>query len=75
MTKGDIHTTHRNESGWVNVREGEDGTLSVHETKDAALTAGREAARTAGVEHHEHNLDGTIAGRSSYGNDPADRPG
>ena len=27
MTKGDIQVTHRNDSGWVNVREGDDGTL------------------------------------------------
>jgi hypothetical protein len=49
-----------------------DGT---HDTKAAAVAAGRDEARRRRTEHVIHNEDGTIGERNSYGNDPRDRPG
>ncbi len=42
------------------------GSISRHHTKDAAVTAGRTAARARQTEHLIHNMDGTIAYRNSY---------
>jgi Uncharacterized protein conserved in bacteria (DUF2188) len=68
VSRGWVHTVYR--SGiWVNEIEGE-GQLSSHVTKQEAVAAGREAARARRTEHVIHNVDGTIAERNSYGNDP-----
>ena len=45
-------------------------TSSVHATKAEAVKRGRELAIAAKTEHLIHNMDGTIAERNSYGNDP-----
>lgn len=68
MARGWVHTVHK-DGVWVNEVEGE-GTMSHHRIKDEAVAAGREAAIARRTEHVIHNLDGTIAGRNSYGNDP-----
>lgn len=68
MARGWVHAVHR-DGMWVNEIEGE-GQISSHKTKDAAVDAGRDAARARRTEHVIHNLDGTISGRNSYGNDP-----
>jgi hypothetical protein len=68
MARGWVHTVHRN-GMWINELEGE-GELSRHMTKEAAVAAGRDAARARQTEHLIHNLDGTISERNSYGNDP-----
>ena len=73
MARGWVHTVHR-EGSWMNEIEGE-GALSMHRTKDEAVAAGRETARARRTEHVIHNLDGTIAERNSYGNDPYPPPG
>jgi hypothetical protein len=49
--------------------------MSSHRTKEEAVAAGRETARARRTEHVIHNLDGTIAERNSYGNDPYPPPG
>jgi Uncharacterized protein conserved in bacteria (DUF2188) len=46
-----------------------------HSTKEDAVAAGRARAKQDTTEHVIHNQDGTISERSSYGNDPASRPG
>lgn len=67
MARGWIHTVH--EGGmWVNKVEGGQ-VLSRHRTKDAAVAAGRTAAKAGRTEHLIHNMDGTIAYRNSYGGD------
>lgn len=68
MSRGWIHTVY---SGgiWINQIEGE-GQLSSHATKGQAVAAGRDAALVRRTEHVIHNVDGTIAERNSYGNDP-----
>ena len=74
MADGFIHTVHR-DGKWVNEVEGGERASSTHDTKDAAVAAGRELARNRKTEHVIHNLDGEIGERNSYGNDPAHRPG
>lgn len=73
MGRGWVHTVHREEI-WINEVEGE-GEISRHRTKEEAVSAGREAARARRTEHVIHHLDGTIAERNSYGNDPYPPPG
>jgi len=73
MTRGWVHTVHR-DGTWINEIE-EEGELSRHPTKDEAVSAGREAARSRQTEHVIHHLDGTFAERNSYGNDPFPPPG
>ena len=73
MARGWVHTVHK-EGVWVNEVEGE-GELSRHNTKEEAVSAGREAARARSTEHVIHHVDGTIAERNSYGNDPYPPPG
>jgi Uncharacterized protein conserved in bacteria (DUF2188) len=68
MARGWIHTVYK--AGiWVNEAEDE-GRLSSHATKDEAVAAGRREAIARRTEHVIHHLDGTIAERNSYGNDP-----
>lgn len=68
-----VHTVHR-DGAWRNEVGGQQvGGTSDH--KDAAVAAGREEAIARGVEHHVHNLDGTIAEKNSYGHDPRSIPG
>ena len=73
MSRGWIHTVHKN-GLWVNEVEGE-GQMSSHRTKEEAVAAERETARARRTEHVIHNLDGTIAERNSYGNNPYPPPG
>jgi hypothetical protein len=73
MARGWVHTVHREET-WINEIE-ENGELSRHRTKEEAVSAGRDAARARQTEPVIHHLDGTIAERNSYGNDPYPPPG
>jgi hypothetical protein len=68
MSRGWVHTVHRS-GQWRNEVEGGE-ILSVHNAKDEAVRAGREFARQRRTEHVIHNVDGAIAERNSYGNDP-----
>ena len=74
MADGFVHTVHK-DGGWVNTIEGGDDLGDWHATKDAAVAAGRAAAKQSSTEHVIHNEDNTISERTSYGNDPAHRPG
>ena len=74
MAKGFIHTVYKG-GQWINEVEEGDEVAGVHATKEDAVEAGRARARQDQTEHVIHNQDGTIGERSSYGNDPADRPG
>ena len=73
MSRGWFHTVHK-QGVWVNVVVGE-VQMSSHRTKEEAVAAGRETARARRTEHVIHNLDGTIAERNSYGNEPNPPPG
>ena len=69
MTKGDVHTIHR-DGKWFNEIEGNQRASNSADTKSEAQAKGREMAQQRKVEHHVHKLDGTIGERNSYGNDP-----
>jgi hypothetical protein len=60
---------------WVNTVEGGDAIPSTFDTKQEAVSAGRDLAKILSTEHVIHNQDGTIGERNSYGSDPAHRPG
>jgi hypothetical protein len=74
MAKGDIETYHQ-DGQWKNRVEGSSRASSVHPTKAAAVTAGRQMAMSRKVEHIIRKMDGTIGERNSYGNDPRNIPG
>ena len=75
MADGYVHTVYK-DGQWTNTIEGENGGGSKsYSTKEEAQAAGRDLARQRQTEHVIHNQDGEIAERSSYGNDPASRPG
>jgi hypothetical protein len=74
MADGDVHTVHK-DGTWTNTIEGTTGPSETFNTKEQAVAAGRELARASHVEHLIHREDGQIGERSSYGNDPKDRPG
>jgi hypothetical protein len=74
MADGFVHTVHKRE-GWVNELEGGSELPGKYATKGAAISVGRDEAIDRQTEHVIHNQDGTISLRSSYGNDPASRPG
>ena len=68
MARDWIHTVC--EGGvWINELEGE-GRMSAHDTKEEAVTEGREIARARGAEHVIHGVDGAVDERNSYGKDP-----
>ncbi len=68
-----VHTVHR-DGTWLNKVGGEQ-VGGTYDRKDDAVSAGRQEAVARQTEHHIHNLDGTIAEKNSYGNDPEDVPG
>jgi hypothetical protein len=68
MAAGDVHTVHK-DGHWVNEVEGV-GQVSTFRTKEEAVAAGRSEAIGRRSEHLIHDLDGRIAERNSYGNDP-----
>jgi hypothetical protein len=74
MADGFVHTVYKNDQ-WIDEIEGGSQFGGPHSTKEVAVAAGRERARTDQTEHVIHNQDGTISERRSYGNDPASRAG
>ncbi|MGY2873166.1 hypothetical protein ACVW00_000356 [Marmoricola sp. URHA0025 HA25] len=73
MPEGDVETYYT-DNMWSNKIEGGE-KVGNYQTKDRAVDAGRELARERKVEHIIRNQDGTVAERSSYGNDPRNIPG
>lgn len=69
MSKGNIHTVHR-DGRWYNEVEGGQRASNSADTKAEAEKVGRDMARDRHVEHLIHNKDGQIGERNSYGNDP-----
>jgi hypothetical protein len=74
LAKGFIHTVHK-DGHWINEVEEGEAIGGFHSTKEEAVKAGRARAQADNTEHVIHKEDGTIGERSSYGNDPASRPG
>jgi hypothetical protein len=73
MANGFVHTVYKNDQ-WINEIEG-NGSVGSYATKEEAVAAGRSQAKNDKTEHVIHNQDGTVSERSSYGSDPASRPG
>lgn len=69
-TKRNIWTGPHPDGGWANKTEGATRATGRYPTKAEAEAAGRDAARSRGVEHIIQRRDGTIGARNSYGNDP-----
>lgn len=74
MAKGDVEVQPQGES-WVVKVEGESSAKSTHERKSDAVDSGRALAKSMQVEFVVKNLDGRIAEKYSYGNDPRNVPG
>lgn len=74
MADGFVHTVFKSDE-WLNEIEGGSDFGGSHSTKEDAVAAGRTRAQNDKTEHVIHNQDGTISERSSYGKDPASRPG
>ncbi len=64
-----IHTVHR-PNGWGNISSGATKVSKIFETKIEAQSAGRQTAINQKAEHVIHNINGKIASKNSYGNDP-----
>lgn len=69
-----IEVYHQNWK-WHVRRQGEASTLSSHEKKEAAVSAGRAVAKREGAELIVKNLDGRISEKDSHGPDPRSVPG
>jgi hypothetical protein len=74
MANGDIEVYHQDDQ-WHVRRQGESNPLSDHATKEDAEKMGRLRAEAEGVELLIKNLDGTVAGKDSHGNDPPEVQG
>lgn len=69
MAKKNVHVVPHKD-GWAVKRAGAERASSVHETKYAALQAGRTNAKADHVDLVIHNRDGQIADSDSFGRDP-----
>jgi len=70
MPKGDNETYHEN-GKWKSKVGGSSRAAHVGGTKAEQQAIGREMARKRRVEHVIKNLDGQVAEKNSYGNDPS----
>ena len=64
------HVVPNPDGGWDVKRGGADRASAHHDTKQAAITRGREISRGQGTELRIHNKDGRISGSDSHGGDP-----
>ena len=64
-----VHVVH-SQGDWKVRREGSLKASKVFDTKAAAVAYGRRVGRNERLELYIHNMDGRIANRRSYGNDP-----
>ena len=62
--------TYFEKGRWKNKVQGNSRASNVHESRSAAVTAGREMARKRKVDHVIRNEGGSVQERSSYGNEP-----
>jgi len=64
------HVVPNHNGGW-NVKKGGSERASVHtETKQEAITIGRDISRNQHTEFYIHGTDGKIQSKDSHGNDP-----
>ena len=67
-----LHVVHNSKSGnWQVKREGSSRATSNHQTKEQAVSAGRNLARSKEPSQLLiHNMNGRISNEHIYGNDP-----
>lgn len=70
FAKRNVHVVLHKDMKWAVMREGGSRSRSKHDTKEDAVSAGRDMARRDHVELVIHNRDGSIADSDSYGHDP-----
>ncbi|MCY4262215.1 MAG: DUF2188 domain-containing protein [Candidatus Dadabacteria bacterium] len=72
MSKGPKthHIVSNPKGGWDVKRGGASRSSSHHDTKQQAISRGREISRNQNTELRIHNKDGCISGSDSHGNDP-----
>jgi hypothetical protein len=76
MAKGDVHVTWRqDEAKWAVQKEGASRAGSLHDQKDSAEQAGRQAAINEHSELLIHGKDGKIQERNTYKRDPVSSRG
>lgn len=64
-----LHVVH-SQGEWKVRREGSMRASKVFDRKSAAVDYGRKIGKSERLELYIHNMDGRIADRRSYGNDP-----
>lgn len=64
------HIVPNSDGGWDVKRGGADKASSHHDTKQAAVDAGRKVSQNRGTELKIHNKDGQISQSDSHGHDP-----
>ena len=74
MAQGFVHTVYKNET-WINELEEGNQLPGTYDTKEQAVAAGRDKARSDRTEHVIHKQNGQIEDRNSYGNDASARRG
>jgi hypothetical protein len=71
-----LHVTPWKENGWQVTRAGSGQQLVVVDTKEKAISYGRELAKDEGLgQLVVHKADGSIEEEFTYGDDPRDIPG
>jgi Uncharacterized protein conserved in bacteria (DUF2188) len=68
-SKKDIHVVKHND-GWATRTENAQRVGRVYDTKQEALSGGRDQAKRKQVELVIHGRDGKIQNSNSFGNDP-----
>jgi Uncharacterized protein conserved in bacteria (DUF2188) len=69
MERNHIHVVPQNEK-WAVKRENESNPISLHDTQESAINAGKPIAQADRTELVIHRPNGEIREAWSYGNDP-----
>ena len=70
MARSSHHVVHNSNGGWDVKRNGSQSSSGHFETKEEAVTAGRQISQNQGTELVIHGMNGRIQASDSHGNDP-----
>lgn len=70
MARSSHHVVHNSNGGWDVKRNGSQRSSGHFETKEEAVTAGRQISQNQGTELVIHGMNGRIQASDSHGNDP-----
>ena len=70
MARSSHHVVHISNGGWDVKRNGSQRSSGHFETKEEAVTAGRQISQNQGTEFVIHGMNGRIQSSDSHGNDP-----